>query len=276
MSKLSRQLDKLIAAKHALIDAGLSAFESNLIRVQTKLLTEVVTLLGSLPKKNGIVILTPEALQKVLGSVNELTIKLVDAGYEDLIDDFVKQSDAIIASTKKVLGLTGVGMPFTPDDVKVIALIQANISDRFAVIGMDAVETIVTQLKQGVIGNATFKDTVEILTDTIVGTDVRGGLLVRNAKTYAHDSIMELDRGLNLIAGNNFNAEHFYYAGPADKVIRDFCSYYVGKVLTRTEISGLDNGMGLDVWMTGGGWNCRHSWVPVAKEMLDEFEVFGG
>jgi hypothetical protein len=51
----------------------------------------------------------------------------------------------------------------------------------------------------------------------------------------------------------------FVYMGPADKKTRPFCREHVGKVYTRAEIDELDNGQIDNVFLTGGGFNCRHS-----------------
>lgn len=57
----------------------------------------------------------------------------------------------------------------------------------------------------------------------------------------------------------------FLYLGPADDKTRDFCLEHVGKVYTRDEIDALDNGQLDNVFLTGGGYNCRHAWIEVSK-----------
>ncbi len=57
----------------------------------------------------------------------------------------------------------------------------------------------------------------------------------------------------------------FLYVGPDDDVTRPFCREHVGHVLTRAEIDDLDNGQLPDVFLTGGGYNCRHSWIELSK-----------
>ncbi len=62
----------------------------------------------------------------------------------------------------------------------------------------------------------------------------------------------------------------YLYVGPADEVARPFCLKYVGQVLTREQIDQLDNGQLPNVFITGGGYNCRHSWLAVeSKELRD-------
>jgi hypothetical protein len=40
---------------------------------------------------------------------------------------------------------------------------------------------------------------------------------------------------------------------------------HVGKVYTRAEIDAMDNGQIDNVFLTGGGYNCRHVWMEVSK-----------
>lgn len=60
----------------------------------------------------------------------------------------------------------------------------------------------------------------------------------------------------------------FLYAGPIDDVTRDWCLQRVGKVFTRAEIDAMDNGQLPDVFVSGGGWNCRHSFLAVESQAL--------
>lgn len=67
-----------------------------------------------------------------------------------------------------------------------------------------------------------------------------------------------------LQAGDDQEAA-FAFMGPADDVTRPFCRQHLGKVYTREEIDALDNGQLDNVFLTGGGYNCRHSWMEVSK-----------
>jgi len=152
----------------------------------------------------------------------------------------------------------------------VISIIRTDIRTNFEFLGKQAADDVVNQLEQGILGNNTFKEMSDTLVDSIVGSDIRGGSLTRYAKTYAHDAIMEFDRSVHILAGNNFKAEHFMYVGPLDNVTRPFCQQRVGKVFTKESIPA-ENDMGFDAWTTCGGYNCRHAWLPVSDKVLDEF-----
>jgi hypothetical protein len=57
----------------------------------------------------------------------------------------------------------------------------------------------------------------------------------------------------------------YWYAGPTDALVRPFCRLHVGKVYTREEIDALDNGQLGEVFLTAGGYNCRHLWMPISR-----------
>lgn len=60
----------------------------------------------------------------------------------------------------------------------------------------------------------------------------------------------------------------FLYTGPVDGRTRDWCLQRVGKVYTRREIEQMDNGQLPNAFVTGGGYNCRHSFIAVASDEL--------
>lgn len=57
----------------------------------------------------------------------------------------------------------------------------------------------------------------------------------------------------------------FAFMGPVDAKTRPFCLKHVGKVYTREEIDQMDNGQIDNVFLTAGGWNCRHQWIEISK-----------
>jgi hypothetical protein len=52
--------------------------------------------------------------------------------------------------------------------------------------------------------------------------------------------------------------------GPRDKKNRPFCRENVGKVFTTEAIMDLDNGQGIPVETTCGGYRCRHGWAAMS------------
>jgi hypothetical protein len=65
------------------------------------------------------------------------------------------------------------------------------------------------------------------------------------------------------------DAEQAYlYVGPVDGIVREWCLSQLGMVRTQPAIEALDNGQLPNPFITGGGYNCRHSWMAVADPEL--------
>lgn len=75
--------------------------------------------------------------------------------------------------------------------------------------------------------------------------------------------------GRQIIAAETQASEQAYlYVGPVDGVVRPFCLEQLGMVRSRPSIDALDNGQLPNVFLTGGGYNCRHSWMAVSDPDL--------
>lgn len=57
--------------------------------------------------------------------------------------------------------------------------------------------------------------------------------------------------------------QYFIYVGPDDRVTRGFCGELAGKAIPDTLVDDLKNGQNLPFRKFCGGYNCRHTLVPV-------------
>jgi hypothetical protein len=58
-----------------------------------------------------------------------------------------------------------------------------------------------------------------------------------------------------------------------DGITRPFCRALVNKVVDERQMARLNNGQGLAVKTSGGGYNCRHSWSPVTESFIEAAEL---
>ena len=70
--------------------------------------------------------------------------------------------------------------------------------------------------------------------------------------------------------------ETFLYSGPIDGRLRPFCAEHIGRVFSRKAIDAMDNGQLPNVYLTCGGHQCRHTWLPIAHGALYEGLVDSG
>ena len=87
---------------------------------------------------------------------------------------------------------------------------------------------------------------------------------VKQIRSQVNTGLAHLHRRLHADTASQIPDALFYYDGPSDSRNRGFCHHLVGKVLTREQLSRLNNQSGLSVLTGGGGWNCRHYVLPVS------------
>lgn len=76
-------------------------------------------------------------------------------------------------------------------------------------------------------------------------------------------------RETTALAAEAYDMDLYLYTGPKDGETRDFCQPLINKVVTEKQMSQLNNGQGLPVKISGGGYNCRHSWSPVTDSFVE-------
>jgi hypothetical protein len=90
---------------------------------------------------------------------------------------------------------------------------------------------------------------------------------VGNLQTLFDTQVSIYGRQVEALATADLEADQPYlYAGPVDLKTRTWCLERVGKVYTRAEIDAMDNGSLPDAFLTGGGYNCRHSFLAVESD----------
>jgi hypothetical protein len=84
-------------------------------------------------------------------------------------------------------------------------------------------------------------------------------------RTLYDTSVSIYGRAVEAVQADDDPETPFAYMGPVDHVTRPFCLQHAGKVYTRAQIDALDNGQLADVFLTGGGYQCRHTWHQVSR-----------
>jgi hypothetical protein len=111
-------------------------------------------------------------------------------------------------------------------------------------------------LMQGLFSQRPYTDLLEDLSDAI---DVQ----LSEARTLYDTQVNVFGRQVEALKSTPEDV--YAYMGPADVKLRPFCREHVGKVYTKAQIDALDNGQLPNVFLTGGGYNCRHMFVSVSK-----------
>jgi len=80
--------------------------------------------------------------------------------------------------------------------------------------------------------------------------------------------ISQYGRSLTAVAAEAADLDNDLFTGPRDGITRKFCRALVDLVVDEKQMSKLDNGQGLSVKTSCGGYNCRHSWSPVSEGFI--------
>lgn len=109
---------------------------------------------------------------------------------------------------------------------------------------------VIKEVRKSVAGDYGFKEIRKKLVNT--------GLGYYTAENLARTSLAQFDNAYHTEIAQQAGAEYFLYDGHKSKNSRDFCIRHVGRVYTIAELSAMNNGQGLPVETSLGGYRCQH------------------
>lgn len=304
--KLPKRIAEILAKKQEYIDLQRGKLEESVVKLQSKLLDDIVTsLIPELDIKDGIIQDTPKNYRLI--SVLDKTFKDFQTVSTSIMSTQIIKSTSQIAELSKdffSISLSG-NLPARFD--KIVSTTDKLINLK---IGLDGGKmtrggflqsffdsnTIGTDLKQmtskAVTSNLDkdiyvkqLRDMIEGVPKTVVKdgikTTVQTGALERQYQRYAYDLYQQYDAAYNLVLGNEFGFNYFIYQGGLVKDSREFCVEHNNKVyskdeaLTWGEWKSPTTGEtpsylgwpGYDPLIDRGGFNCRHSLGWIADDL---------
>ena len=187
---------------------------------------------------------------------------VLQAGFGLTIDDFIEQSDRVAAAALEAIQVL--------EPTATTASVQAQL-DSFRVAAVDAVF-------QDVIIPDTTKAVREALQGMTLGVSLTASMgrlsdqMQRSEGrqlTELRTKIASYGRQVTAAVGESAGLDLYLYTGPRDGITRQFCKPLINKVVDDKQMAALNNGQGLPVKLSGGGYNCRHSWSPVSQGFVD-------
>lgn len=266
------QLQAATVREARIQDALVLQFESELEALLRRVDRQIAALVHDLAADGGRLIATRAALGRAIRTRNDLTRAMRTAGFPALADRAV--SDRFDTLAKAVLDhdtIAANAAATTAVDVDSITALKelhlAELLDWSDGVSLTAWRIVL----DGVLGLRP----VDRLVDDL------GALLdtsVPRARTLYDTAVSTFTRQVGLLHTTGESDELFYYAGPVDSVTRPFCVQRVGKVFARADIDLMDNGQLPNVLVTGGGYNCRHTFkrVSVLDDELRQLHESGG
>ena len=193
----------------------------------------------------------------------EQLIELVlEGGFADSIEDFIEQQDKLLQSINESL-----------------AVVDPTWTPLFIENEVDALKTLTVQnVFDDIVIPAVSKNVRDSLLSMVVDTPKDQAMsnlaqsLQRGAgslQTEVRTKISQFGRSVNMIASDAVGIDLYLYTGPKDGITRNFCKALINKVLTKDQLSKLNNNQGLSVRSSCGGYNCRHSLSPVTSNFVE-------
>ena len=192
---------------------------------------------------------------------DELLQFTLENGYGIAVDEFIDQADLIRDTVKETLAVTTAGFDLSSIDNQIDTL-QAITAK--AVFDEIVIPTIKANIRGGLRELAFDVPKKTMISNLQDRMNQSTGRQLTQIKTQ----ISQYGRSINSVAAKAAGLEHYLYTGPVDGVTRPFCKSLVNLVVTNTQMNRLNNGQGLAVITSGGGYNCRHSWSPVSAGFI--------
>lgn len=96
--------------------------------------------------------------------------------------------------------------------------------------------------------------------------ETSGQATLNQIHTEMNTALSAFQRTVAFEQGERLGANYYLYSGGLIPTSRPFCSALAGKVYTREQLELADNGQGIPVLSGLGGYNCRHTLIPVDEE----------
>ena len=257
------------------IEDLVAKFQADLTKIVAQARTNVVsTLSDRLSVVDGHVAKT-KTNTRILQGIDDLFQKSMDrAGYEGLVKDYVSSFNGQFTYFQDTLDTLGeeIGRDLTIEFGKRdrALFIQQQVSTRQMLEStLDVVGSAAERQALLSIGGLPLGQLVGAISMKLDTTVAQATTLADTALSMFYRTIT--DRGYRLVErGLPDSMDLLYrYGGPDDKITRTFCHKMLARtrteLLTRGQIGQLNNGQLPNVFLTCGGYNCRHQWIGVVK-----------
>lgn len=235
------------------VDTESARFARELTRVLAQIERDLLAKLAGVPTRTGL-----SQVGRLISLRRDLRAAVTKAGYPEMVTrvslDAVARMAAAVAGRSLVEGAVTLG---TLPASRIQALARLMSADLLG-LGDALAQTV---WRAAVMASFSAKaDPVPALAKAIETTRA-------NAQTLFDTQVSIVGR--QIVAAEPTEPEQAYlYIGPVDSVVRPWCREQLGLVKTRDAIEALDNGQLPNPLLTGGGYNCRHSYVAVSDPAL--------
>lgn len=204
-------------------------------------------------------------------------LRLFEEEYGQAVSSVIGDYPQIANHIKRSWRSLGEAVHYTDIDRAMLASLQEQSYDQFAVFGEAAQSRMATAMYDSVVAGTSYAQLVKTIQGILRGhTDVRGRPMSAYANTHAFDAVMNFHNQVNMKKADDLGIKKFMYVGDVITTTRPFCRRRAGNLYTRAQIerwNGLSwSGKSGPPLTNRGGYNCRHHWRGFKDDWLDEAE----
>jgi len=280
-------LSELIAEKTRRLTTVPDIYLTEVERAQKRLFPQIVEILRQLAvDASGNIILNSSNLA-LAANVKELVQQiLADSEYISAVRTYAAGMTEQVSVSNQLFAQAFDGFTPAANAQALFRLTQANAVDlmvnaignqRFADVVRENIETAISS-------NAGFTETVRQLQTIVTGDEEIDGKLLQYNKQIAHDTFAIADRNYTSAVSEELEAEWFFYSGSEIETTRPFCRarhneyFYYREIeqwpATAGDWAGRIPGTNSStIYSYAGGYNCRHSIIPVSVRRVPEAKV---
>jgi len=262
------QLQTIQRSEDVIINNNVNYFTGRVENVLSDVRTKLIVMIEEYKTTHKTNVIDFEMLLQDKVRIENL---LYETGYYDYVTDFIAAESKIIDKIAAEYAIFNHKLRFTDTSMIAIKELQKNSIVTFQGIGQKATNMIYKGLYSSLLTTIPYDETIKNLSKIIDETDLK-----KYAKTYANTSYMRFNRTVNAVTSQDTGWNNFLYSGPIDGKMRPFCAVHIGETRDKENIQKMDNGQTSNVFIDGGGYNCRHKWNNVPPDFkLSEADTQG-
>lgn len=275
-----KELNKLVDTKDSFIDESENALLADFDSIERAIYNAVNKKIMSMNQQDGRIVFDDANIL----AVNEITAIVINAiqksSYPNSVNEFIRNFDQVAKYSAKIQNYTN-EVPMNELE-KLITPIQrqmtADVIESLTGQGVDVafIKPLTEGIYKNIVAGTTISDLQKTLENYIVSNEQKLGTFKRYVVQMSRDAMLQFDGQINSRIANEYGLDAYIYVGTIIRDSRPQCIEWLGKkILKKSELPNLINaaynyGKGMIPGTTAenfaifrGGYNCRHTAIPV-------------
>jgi hypothetical protein len=287
-------IEELAKQKIRLYETAPENLATEAKRIEAGLWRELLPIIQDLEvDSSGNIIQSDNNIRRIASIIESFNTLLAGKEYQDAVRTFLGTIDKNVELTDEIA--KNIEKGFTPSQTNknLLRLIKLNALDNLIGAGIRSTVSLpfAQQLIANVAARAPLREAVKSLRLIVEGDKDTDGRLAAHIKTTSTTAQSVADRSYSAAVYEELGVQWYRYIGGEIKTTRPFCEHRLDEIFHVKEIEAWGNGKnagGIDdikkgtwsgriegtdsrsIFVNLGGWNCRHSIVPVPERRVPE------